>query len=82
MGDHGKPNRTYTLGMQRRMHEVVEAADVNTPNLTEAHVLGENYDHAPVTGTGQENAFPSGGAGPRKWTSPGPVVTERSPTSL
>jgi pyridoxine kinase len=34
MGDHGKPYRTYTLGMQRRMHELVEAADVITPNLT------------------------------------------------
>lgn len=41
MGDHGKPYRTCTPDMVRRMRELVQAADVITPNLTEACMLLE-----------------------------------------
>lgn len=44
MGDHGKPYRTYTPELCRRMGELVKVADVITPNLTEAAILlGEKY---------------------------------------
>lgn len=44
MGDHGKPYRTYTAELCKRMGEMVGAADVITPNLTEAAILlGEKY---------------------------------------
>ncbi|MDE6724855.1 MAG: pyridoxamine kinase [Ruminiclostridium sp.] len=44
MGDHGKPYRTYTPELCRRMGELVNVADVITPNLTEAAILlGEKY---------------------------------------
>ena len=39
MGDHGKPYRTVTEGMRRRMVELVSIADVITPNLTELFYL-------------------------------------------
>ena len=39
MGDHQKPYRTCTPDMVRRMRELVQAADVITPNLTEACML-------------------------------------------
>ena len=39
MGDHGKPYRTCTPGMRRRMKELVREAGVITPNLTEAAML-------------------------------------------
>lgn len=49
MGDHGKPYRTSTPEMIRRMHELVAVADVITPNLTEAALLlGEEYPSAPL----------------------------------
>lgn len=48
MGDGGKPYRTYTPEMCRKMAELVEQADIVTPNLTEAAILlGEPYDPAP-----------------------------------
>jgi len=48
MGDWGKPYRTYTADLCRRMGELAEHADVITPNLTEAAILlGEDYDPAP-----------------------------------
>lgn len=48
MGDWGKPYRTYTPELCRRMGELAEHADVITPNLTEtAILLGEDYDPAP-----------------------------------
>ena len=48
MGDWGKPYRTYTPDLCRRMGELTEHADVITPNLTEAAILlGEEYDPAP-----------------------------------
>ena len=48
MGDWGKPYRTYTPDLCRRMGELAEHADVITPNLTEASILlGEAYDPAP-----------------------------------
>ncbi|MGN1004104.1 MAG: pyridoxamine kinase [Oscillospiraceae bacterium] len=48
MGDWGKPYRTYTPDLCRRMGELAEHADVITPNLTEAALLlGEEYDPAP-----------------------------------
>lgn len=49
MGDHGKAYRTMTDEMCRRMHEMVECADIITPNLTEACILlGESYSSAPM----------------------------------
>ena len=48
MGDWGRPYRTYTPDLCRRMGELAEHADVITPNLTEAAILlGEEYDPAP-----------------------------------
>ena len=48
MGDWGKPYRTYTPDLCRRMGELAEYADVITPNLTEAAILlGEEYDPNP-----------------------------------
>lgn len=50
MGDHGKPYRTVTPEMRSRMHELVSAADLITPNLTEAcMLLEESYQPAPLT---------------------------------
>ena len=50
MGDHGKPYKTYTRAMQKRMAELVRVADLITPNVTEACILlGEEYDHNPIT---------------------------------
>ena len=48
MGDHGKIYKTYTREMCRRMRELLEFADLVTPNLTEAcELLGVPY---PVEG--------------------------------
>lgn len=48
MGDHGKPYRTYTPDMCRRMGQLAAQADVITPNLTEAALLlGEAYEDLP-----------------------------------
>ena len=45
MGDHGKPYRTYTPEMCAAMCELAAAADVLTPNRTEAAILlGVPYD--------------------------------------
>lgn len=50
MGDHGKPYKTMTDTMMRRMSELVKKAGVITPNLTEAKILlGESYDFSPLT---------------------------------
>lgn len=44
MGDHGKPYKMCTQDMQNRMHELVQKADIITPNLTEVSILlGEDY---------------------------------------
>ena len=44
MGDHGKIYATYTPEMCRRMRELLEFADLVTPNLTEAcELLGVPY---------------------------------------
>ena len=49
MGDGGKPYRTYTPQLCRKMAELAERADVITPNLTEAAILlGEEYDPSPT----------------------------------
>lgn len=49
MGDWGKPYRTYTPAMCRRMCALTELADVITPNMTEAAILlGEDYENAPT----------------------------------
>ena len=49
MGDHGRPYRTYTPEMCRRMKELAAVADLITPNLTEASILlGEEYPSAPL----------------------------------
>ena len=48
MGDWGRPYRTYTNDLCRRMGELAEYADVITPNLTEAAILlDEEYDPDP-----------------------------------
>lgn len=48
LGDWGKPYRTCTPDLCRRMGELARRADVITPNLTEAAILlGEVYDPAP-----------------------------------
>ncbi len=50
MGDNGKRYRTYTDELCKRMSELVSAADIITPNLTEAAILlGEQYPVAPLT---------------------------------
>ena len=52
MGDHGRPYRTVTSDMQKRMNELVAVAGLITPNLTEAEILlGEPYDNLPMTHT-------------------------------
>ena len=44
MGDHGKIYASYTKEMCRRMRELLEFADLVTPNLTEAcELLGTPY---------------------------------------
>jgi pyridoxine kinase len=44
MGDHGRVYKTYTPELCARMSELAAAADVITPNLTEAAILlGEDY---------------------------------------
>lgn len=49
MGDHGRPYRTYTPEMCRRMKELTAVADLITPNLTEASILlGEEYPTVPL----------------------------------
>ncbi len=49
MGDHGKPYQTYSKEMCDQMVKLVKAADVITPNLTEACILlGEPYPTAPL----------------------------------
>lgn len=50
MGDHGKPYRTMTGDMIRRMGELVKKADIVTPNLTECcMLLGDEYPREPLT---------------------------------
>ena len=50
MGDGGKRYRTYDDELCRRMGELVAAADIITPNLTEASILlGTAYPDAPLT---------------------------------
>lgn len=46
MGDNGKPYATYTPEMCASMRELVEYADILTPNLTEACILAE-IDYTP-----------------------------------
>ncbi len=49
MGDNGRIYVTYTPAMCRGMRTLAHAADVITPNLTEAAVLlGESYADAPT----------------------------------
>lgn len=44
MGDHGEVYKTYTDDMIRKMSQLVNKADIITPNLTEAGILlGEKY---------------------------------------
>ena len=50
MGDNGKPYRTCTQELHRRMKELAAAADIITPNITEAAMLlDEAYPAAPLT---------------------------------
>ena len=39
MADHGKPYKTCTAELRRRMGELVAVADIITPNMTEAAIL-------------------------------------------
>lgn len=49
MGDGGKPYRTYTPQLCRKMAELAAHADLITPNLTEAAILlNEDYDPSPA----------------------------------
>ena len=49
MGDHGKIYASYTKEMCRRMRELLEFADLVTPNLTEAcELLGTPYPEGGV----------------------------------
>ena len=48
MGDDGRPYRTYTPDLCRRMGELAADADIITPNRTEAAILlGEDYADVP-----------------------------------
>lgn len=50
MGDGGKRYRTYTEDLCSGMKELVAAADIITPNLTEASILlGAQYPTTPLT---------------------------------
>ena len=50
MGDNGRPYRTCTPELRRRMRELAAAADIITPNITEAAMLlEESYPAAPLT---------------------------------
>lgn len=49
MGDHGKPYKTYTKNMIARMGELVNVADVITPNITEAGMLLGSPISTPLT---------------------------------
>lgn len=45
MGDHGEVYKTYTDDMIKKMSQLVNKADIITPNLTEAGILlGETYN--------------------------------------
>ena len=45
MGDHGEVYKTYTDEMIQKMSQLVNKADIITPNLTEAGILlGEKYN--------------------------------------
>ena len=49
MGDDGKSYATYTGELCKRMGELVEVADIITPNITEAAILlGEEYPSMPL----------------------------------
>lgn len=49
MGDGGKPYRTYTPQLCRKMAQLAAHADLITPNLTEAAILlNEDYDPSPA----------------------------------
>lgn len=48
MADHGKPYKTCTPELRKRMKELAAAADIITPNMTEALILlGEEPDLMP-----------------------------------
>ena len=50
MGDNGKRYKTFDDEMCRKMREIAKAADVLTPNLTEALILiEEDYDSFEIT---------------------------------
>ena len=50
MGDHGRPYKTYTPELCKRMGELVRAADVITPNVTEMSILlGEDFPTGPIS---------------------------------
>ncbi len=50
MGDGGRRYKTYSEALCKRMGDLVAAADIITPNLTEASILlGESYPQSPRT---------------------------------
>jgi len=68
MGDHGKPYRTCTPEIRRRMRELVREAGIITPNLTEVSMLlGTDYPQGPLT-TSQAKSYLArlGELGPRQ----------------
>lgn len=53
MGDNGKAYKTCTPDLRLRMRELVAAADLITPNMTEAAMLlGEDFSASPLTRSG------------------------------
>ncbi|MCC8122295.1 MAG: pyridoxamine kinase [Oscillospiraceae bacterium] len=55
MGDNGKPYRTYTPELCRKMRTLAALADVITPNLTEAAILlDQPYSSMPTDRAGLE----------------------------
>ncbi len=50
MGDNGKRYKTVTENHVKRMTDLVKAADIITPNITEAAILlGEDYPNRPLS---------------------------------
>lgn len=50
MGDHGKAYKSCDEKLRSRMKELVGAADLITPNLTEAYfLLNQDYEQLPLT---------------------------------
>ena len=78
MGDNGKPYRTCTQELRRRMKELAAAADIITPNITEAAMLlDEAYPAAPLTRSEAKSMLLRlSQMGPRRVVVTGPELAE------